>query len=145
MGKTAHAVGVPAMANVASDWQKYGNADPRWALCPIVSFFTWKEPRHPFVGSSNIDAFNYAEHSPKFTIAIMAEWGAANDHRAVIYEDKVTGYKARLIGNGAIPHDVQSEVQPQAGCTPFTCVNSGTYGEGNAISSFVCLQWKVRR
>jgi hypothetical protein len=314
MGKTAHAIGVPAMANVASDWQKYGDADPRWALCPIVSFFTWKEPRHQFVGSSNIEAFTYAEHSPKFTIAIMADWGAANDaarqvaqqitarnpdyvihlgdtyyagtqpechavldmwplkdaqgnpvkdksfalngnhemfcgarnyygtilpafnqpssyfkikteywqfmgldtaytggclshpevqvqwdwlvgnlkvelllttvflthhqpvsahaqessdarplhddvqalisqtqtnlifgwffgheHRAVIYDDKVTGYQARLIGNGAIPHDVQSEAKPDEGCTPFTCVNTGTYGEGNAISSFVLL------
>ena len=54
MGKTAHSIGVPAMANVANDWQQYGDADPRWALCPIVSFFTWRIPRHDFVGSSDI-------------------------------------------------------------------------------------------
>jgi hypothetical protein len=39
-------------------------------------------------------------------------WFFGHEHCAVIYDDKVTGYKARLIGNGAIPHDVQSEVKP---------------------------------
>ena len=28
MGKTAHAIGVPAMANVANDWQQFGDARP---------------------------------------------------------------------------------------------------------------------
>ena len=314
MGKTAHSIGVPAMADVANDWQKYGSVDPRWALCPIVSFFQWRIPKHQFVGSSDAVAYNYAEHRPKFTIAIMADWGAANtaarqvsqqiaaknpdyvihlgdtyyagtaaecqasldmwplrdaannpvpfksfalngnhemfcgahnyygtllpafkqgasyfkirteywqfigldtayaggclnrpevkvqwdwlvgnlsvkallstiflthhqpvsahaqefsdsrplyddvqtlmaqtqpnpifgwffghEHRAIVYDDKATGFKARLIGNGAIPHDAENEVKCDDGCTPITCVNTGTWGDGNAISSFVFL------
>ena len=66
-------------------------------------------------------------------------WFFGHEHRAIAYDDSVTGYKARLIGNGAIPHDAQSEVKPDDGCTPFTCVNTGTWGSGNAISSFVML------
>jgi hypothetical protein len=69
----------------------------------------------------------------------ISGWFFGHEHRSVAYDDSVTGYKARLIGNGAIPHDAQSEVRPDDGCTPFTCVNSGTWGSGNAISSFVML------
>jgi predicted phosphodiesterase len=314
MGQRAAVTSVPALANLASDWQQYGDADPRWAECPIVSFFTWKEPRHPFVGSSAVESYVYVEHKAKFTIAMMADWGAPNDsarqisalikqqqpdyvihlgdiyyagtqsecqavldmwplrdendkpmkdrsfalngnhemfcgarnyfgtvlpafnqgasyfklqseywqflgldtayaggslshaevktqwdwlvgniniatphktillthhqpvsahaqetqdsqplrddvktllsqtrqdaifgwffgheHRAVVYDDDSVGYKARLIGNGAIPHDAQNEIRPDPGCTAFTSVNTGTFGSGNAISSWVLL------
>jgi Calcineurin-like phosphoesterase len=313
MGEEAHALGAPALANLANDWQQYGDADLRWALCPIVSFFTSRVPKHPFVGSPDPDSYEHVEWKPKFTIALMADWGAANDnarqisslikekqpdyvihlgdvyyagtkaecqsvlkmwplvdasgapmkdrsfalngnhemfcgardyfetilaafnqgasyfrliteywqfigldtaytggslshpetqvqwewlvanlnrdrrtaillthhqpvsahsqetqdskalrddfaklqtqtrkdavygwffgheHRAAVYDDTVTGYKARLIGNGAVPHDAQQETAPEKGCTPFTCVNTGTWGSGNAISSFVLL------
>lgn len=47
--------------------------------------------------------------------------------------------RPRLIGNGAIPHDAQNEVRPDDGCTPLNYVNTGTWGSGNAISSFVML------
>jgi len=309
----AQTLNPPALANLASDWQQYGAADPRWALCPIISFFSWREPRHPFVGSSDANSYVHVEPRAKFTVALMADWGSANasardiaqriqerqpdyvihlgdiyyagtkaecegvlrmwplcdadgapikdrsfalngnhemfsgarnyfdtilsafnqrasyfklkteywqllgldtaytggslshpetqaqwdwlvgnlngdprtaiflthhqpisahsqetldsqplrddlakllqqtradaiygwffghEHRAVAYDDSVTGYKGRLIGNGAIPHDPQHEVRPDDGCTPFTCVNTGTWGAGNAISSFVML------
>jgi hypothetical protein len=69
----------------------------------------------------------------------MYGWFFGHEHRAVAYDDSVTGYKARLIGNGAIPHDAQIEVRLDNGCTPFTSVNTGTWGPGNAISSFVML------
>jgi hypothetical protein len=313
ISQVAQTLNPPALANLAGDWQQYGDADPRWALCPIVSFFAWRLPRHQFVGSSDPNSYVYVEHRQKFTIALMADWGAANhsaqdvshriqerhpdyvihlgdiyyagtkaecegvlkmwplcdadgapikdrsfalngnhemfcgarhyfgtilpafnqgashfkikteywqflgldtaytggslshpetqvqwdwllanlngdsrtaiflthhqpvsahsqetqdsqplredvakllsqtrkdaiygwffghEHREVAYDDNVTGYKARLIGNGAIPHDAQHEEKPDDGCTPFTCVNTGTWGSGNAISSFVML------
>jgi len=66
-------------------------------------------------------------------------WIFGHEHRAVVYDDSVTGYKARLIGNGAIPHDAQNETEADVGCTAFTNVNKGTWGDGNAISSYVLL------
>jgi hypothetical protein len=33
----------------------------------------------------------------------------------------------------------RNEVKCDAGCTHITCVNTGTWGDGNAISSFVFL------
>lgn len=78
MGKEAHKTDAPAMANLANDWQQFGDVDPRWTMCPIVSFFTWKEPKAPFVASPDPNAYTYVEHRAKFTIAIMADWGAAN-------------------------------------------------------------------
>jgi hypothetical protein len=314
IGQAAQNLDTPALANLANDWQQYGDADPRWALCPIVSFFTLKVPKHPFMGSAVPVSYTYCEYKPKFTIALMADWGAPNDasrsisalikasqpdyvihlgdiyyagtqaecqavldmwplcdpdgkpikdrsfalngnhemfcgardyfdtvlpafnqgasffrlitqywqflgldtaydggrlsgadvqvqwdwlianlngnpglaniflthhqpvsahaqessdakqlnqdsqnilaatrpdaifgwffgheHRCVVYDDTVVGYKARLIGNGAIPHDVQTETAADANCTPFTSVNTGTFGSGNAISSWVLL------
>ena len=314
MGVTAHDMEAPALANLANDWQQFGDADPRWAFCPIVSFFTWKQPKAPFIHGDNPDDFVHVEHRAKFSVAIMADWGAANssardvsalirskapdyvihlgdvyyagtkaeceavldmwplqdeqgkpkkdvsfalngnhemfcggrnyfktilpafnqlssyfalrtdhwqflgldtayaggslsadevrpqwdwlvqsinnnhglasillthhqpvsahaqeysdakhlrtdvtslikqtrtdaiygwffghEHRAVVYDDSVTGYKARLIGNGAIPHDAQNETEADVGCTAFINVNKGTWGSGNAISSYVLL------
>ena len=47
-------------------------------MCPIVSFFSWRLPKHDFVGSSNPNAYVHVEHRQKFTIALIADWGAAN-------------------------------------------------------------------
>ena len=314
MGQEAHKTDAPALANLANDWQQYGDVDLRWSLCPIVSFFTCKEPKAEFRSTAGADSFVSAEHRAKFTIAIMADWGAANEsaraisslikaknpdyvihlgdvyyagtkaeceavlkmwplmdergkpkkdfsfalngnhemfcggrnyfgtilpafnqlasyfkirtdywqffgldtayaggklsapevkaqwdwlaeninnnpkltsiflthhqpvsahsqengdaqplrddikmleqqtrkdsiygwifgheHRAVVYDDAVTGYKARLIGNGAIPHDAQNEIGPEEGGVGFTGVNKGVWGAGNAISSYMLL------
>ena len=314
MGQEAHR-DPPALADLANDWQQYGDVDLRWALCPIVSFLAWKGPKASFHSSSNANSFVKVEHRQKFTIAIMADWGAAttaaeevsreiqkrnpdyvihlgdiyyagtkaeceatlkmwplkgedgisprkevsyslngnhemfcggrnyfgtilpalgqlssyfkikteywqflgldtayaggrldspevrdqwtwlvdninqnpslstiflthhqpvsahshenddakhlredvktlksqsrqnaiygwifgHEHRMVVYDDKVVGYKARLIGNGAIPHDAQNEDKPENGATEFRNVNKGTWGSGNAISSFILL------
>ena len=78
IGQQASTLGPPALANLASDWQQYGDADPGWALCPIVSFFSWKADRHPFVQQGNILDFVWMEPKVKFTIALMADWGAPN-------------------------------------------------------------------
>jgi hypothetical protein len=316
IGQNASTLDPPALANLASDWQQYGDADPRWALCPIVSFFSLNEKPFPFVQQSNILDFVWMEHRTQFTIALMADWGAPNDtakmisdlikarqpdyvihlgdvyyagtqlecqavldmwplcdasgkplvdrcfalngnhemfcgarnyfgtiltalhqpasffrlqseywqffgldsaytggrlnqqavqsqwdwlvanlnanpalanvlmthhqpvsahaqeahdaqqlhtdgetllgltrpdaifawifgheHRAAVYDDTVTPYKARLIGNGCIPHDAQIETGPDNDplCTRFTSVSSRTWGEGNAISSWLLL------
>ena len=40
-------------------------------------------------------------------------WFFGHEHRCTIYDDAVTDYKARLLGNGAIPHDPQTETTPQ--------------------------------
>ena len=74
----AQTLNPPALANLASDWQQFGAADPRWALCPIISFFSWREPRHPFVGSSDANSYVHVEPRTKFTVALMADWGSAN-------------------------------------------------------------------
>jgi hypothetical protein len=66
-------------------------------------------------------------------------WFFGHEHRAIVYDDNATGFKARLIGNGAIPHDAENEFKCDDRCTPITCVNTGTWGDGNAISSFVFL------
>jgi hypothetical protein len=313
MGQLARSLNPPALVNLASDWQQYGDGDPRWAMCPIISFFSWRLPKHNFVGSSDPNAYVHVEHRQRFAIALMADWGAANsnardisdrinerkpdyvihlgdiyyagtkpeceavlrmwplreadgtpkkdfsfalngnhemfcgarnyfgtvlpafnqgasyfklktdywqffgldtayaggslshpetqvqwdwlvanlnsdsrtavflthhqpvsahtqenqdsqplrvdveklqrqtrkdaiygwffghEHRSMAYDDSVTGYKARLIGNGAIPHGAQNELKPDDGCTPFTYVNSRICDLGNAISSFVML------
>ena len=70
---------MPAIDNLADEWQKYGDGDPGWVECVIVAFFTLPTPPHPFVGSSVPVSFTYVERSPKFTIGMMADWGAPND------------------------------------------------------------------
>jgi hypothetical protein len=84
IGQNASTLDPSTLANLASDWQQYGDADPRWALCPIVSFFTLNEKRYPFVEQSNILDFVWMEHRAQFTIALMADWGAPNDTAKMI-------------------------------------------------------------
>ncbi len=73
-------------------------------------------------------------------------WFFGHEHRCTIYDDGKTEYfKARLIGNGAIPHHPQTEaaeaVTPNgAHTTPFTDVNRKTLDDGPlAISTFVLM------
>ena len=61
------------------DWWQYGDADPRWAMCPIVSFFTLGKPNAPFVPAGVETSFTYVEHKQSFKIAILADWGAPNE------------------------------------------------------------------
>jgi hypothetical protein len=78
--------------------------------------------------------------------AIFA-WFFGHEHRCIIYDDTKTSFKARLIGNGAIPHHPQKEVAPDkdetnTGCTAFVAVNKGTIGDGTvAISTFALLSF----
>jgi hypothetical protein len=50
-------------------------------------------------------------------------WFFGHEHRCAIYKDTATQFNARLIGNGCIPHQVQTEDEAETGCTPFEKVN----------------------
>jgi hypothetical protein len=71
-------------------------------------------------------------------------WFFGHEHRCTIYADASTLYKARLIGNGCIPHAPQTATPAPSGLTPFTKVNTGEYpaGSGEAISGFALLTLK---
>jgi hypothetical protein len=71
-------------------------------------------------------------------------WFFGHEHRCTIYDDAVTGYKARLLGNGAIPHDPQTETTPQTDgtktATPFVAANHARLEGGPlAICTFALL------
>lgn len=73
--------------------------------------------------------------------AIFA-WFFGHEHRFTIYQDDETLYNARLIGSGCIPHDIQREVKPDPGCTPFKFVSDrGEDGSYTAISQYAQLQF----
>lgn len=68
-------------------------------------------------------------------------WFFGHEHRAAIYRDTETGFNARLIGNGCIPHEVQTEKEADPGCTPVDYFNRRQNGpdSGAAVSTFVTL------
>ncbi len=71
-------------------------------------------------------------------------WFFGHEHRCTIYDDAALPYKARLLGNGAIPHDPQTETAPQTDGTntgtPFTAVNRARLRGGPlAICTFALL------
>jgi hypothetical protein len=73
-------------------------------------------------------------------------WFFGHEHRCTIYDDAATPYKARLLGNGAIPHDPQTETAPQTDpktkttATPFVAANHGRLNGGPlAICTFALL------
>lgn len=74
-------------------------------------------------------------------------WFFGHEHRCTIYDDTRTDFKARLIGNGSIPHHPQEEVVPDhdetmARCTAFVEVNKGSLDGGPvAISTFAMLSF----
>ena len=68
-------------------------------------------------------------------------WFFGHEHRCTIYDDAVTPYKARLLGNGSIPHDPQTETEPETDgkttATRFVAANHGRLGGGPlAICTF---------
>jgi hypothetical protein len=46
-----------------------------------------------------------------------------HEHRCALYRDTATEFSARLIGNGCIPHEVQTEKEADPGCTPVDYFN----------------------
>ncbi len=68
-------------------------------------------------------------------------WFFGHEHRCAIYKDGEIQFNARLIGNGCIPHQVQTENEADAGCTPFEKVNRRQTdpNSGAATSMFVML------
>ena len=71
-------------------------------------------------------------------------WFFGHEHRCTIYDDSATPWKARLLGNGAIPHDPQTETAPQTDgkstATPFVAANHGRLKNGPlAICTFALL------
>lgn len=79
-------------------------------------------------------------------------WFFGHEHKCTIYSDAHTDFRARLIGNGAIPHNRQALVsaakdQTNASCTPVFTMNDRTikhdmFGLANldlAISGFALL------
>ncbi len=68
-------------------------------------------------------------------------WFFGHEHRCALYKDSETQFNARLIGNGCIPHQVQTENEADAGCTPFEKVNRRQTdpNSGAATSMFVML------
>ena len=68
-------------------------------------------------------------------------WFFGHEHRCAIYDDSATQFNARLIGNGCIPHQVQTEDRADPGCTPFLKVNRRQTdpNSGAATSMFALL------
>lgn len=64
-----------------------------------------------------------------------------HEHRCAVYDDRATPYNARLIGNGCIPHLVQTEKAADEGCTPVSFFNrlAVTSGSDAAVSTFAVL------
>lgn len=67
-------------------------------------------------------------------------WFFGHEHQCTIYKDSVTGYRARLIGNGCIPHVPPTAKQPDQGCVPFEAMNQGANALGDALSGFALLK-----
>jgi len=83
---------------------------------------------------------------------IVHAWFFGHEHKGTIYDDTATEYRARLIGNGAIPHSVQALVPPQrdetnTACTPVFTMNDkalkkdllGLHELDLAVSTFALL------
>lgn len=70
-------------------------------------------------------------------------WFFGHEHRCAIYNDSQTTFNARLIGNGCIPHEVQTEDTADPGCTPFNKVNRRQTDpdSGAATSMFALLSF----
>jgi hypothetical protein len=70
-------------------------------------------------------------------------WFFGHEHRCALYKDSETQFNARLIGNGCIPHQVQTENEADTGCTPFEKVNRRQTdpNSGAATSMFVMLSF----
>jgi hypothetical protein len=70
-------------------------------------------------------------------------WFFGHEHRCVLYTDTALKFNARLIGNGCIPHEVQTEKAADPGCTEADYFNrkETAPGSNTAVSSFVKLSF----
>jgi hypothetical protein len=67
-------------------------------------------------------------------------WFFGHEHRCALYSDTATPYNARLVGNGCIPHLVQTEHAADEGCTPVAFFNKQeTHPGSTGVSSFAEL------
>jgi hypothetical protein len=70
-------------------------------------------------------------------------WFFGHEHRCAIYKDSAMEFNARLVGNGCIPHQVQTEDNADPGCTAFEKVNRRQTDpdSGAATSMFALLSF----
>src|SRR5271156_4867489 len=70
-------------------------------------------------------------------VSIFA-WFFGHEHRCTIYDDSFNDFRARLIGNGCIPHLPQAPptIAPPV---PYKAINSTARPDGYAICGFVLL------
>ena len=67
-------------------------------------------------------------------------WFFGHEHRCALYTDSALKFNARLIGNGCIPHEVQTEKAADPGCNEVDFFNKkAAPGTHAAVSSFVKL------
>ena len=101
--------------------------------------------------SAHTDEFHDSEQLRKDVEALLSTEGIAKDavfgwffgheHRCALYRDTETSFNARLIGNGCIPHQVQTEKKADPGCTPVDYFNKrqNAPNSGAAVSTFANL------
>jgi hypothetical protein len=90
------------------------------------------------------DAARLRDDISRLDIAIQPRtifaWLFGHEHRCTIYDDNFNDFKARLIGNGCIPHTPQAppDIAPPV---PYVSINRAARpdGSGYAISGFVLL------
>jgi hypothetical protein len=90
------------------------------------------------------DAARLRDDISRLDIAIQPRtifaWFFGHEHRCTIYDDSFNDFKARLIGNGCIPHtpQVPPDIAPPV---PYISINQAARpdGSGYAISGFVLL------
>ena len=69
-------------------------------------------------------------------------WFFGHEHRCALYRDSVLNFNARLIGNGCIPHEVQTEKAADPGCNEVDFFNKkAAPGTKAAVSSFVKMSF----
>jgi hypothetical protein len=71
-------------------------------------------------------------------------WFFGHEHRCASYTDTAQKFNARLIGNGCIPHEVQTEKAADPGCDAVDFFNKKETAPGTntAASSFVKLSFE---
>jgi len=101
--------------------------------------------------SAHTDEFHDSEQLRKDVDTLLSTEGVAKDaifgwffgheHRCALYRDPATRFNARLIGNGCIPHQVQTEKEADPGCTPVDYFNKrqNAPNSGAAVSTFANL------
>jgi Calcineurin-like phosphoesterase len=93
----------------------------------------------------NADAKNLRQDAANFFAAAgvpnVYAWFFGHEHRCTIYDDALSGFRARLIGNGCIPHSAPDPANlPDPGCQGFKLMNTATNANGDALSGFVLMK-----